>query len=197
MKKNDLQKDPLDQFKLWYQEASDSNEYDVDAMTLATSDTKGHVSARTVLYKGISVGGFLIFTNYNSDKAQHLISNPQAALVFYWPTLYKQVRIEGLTQKITSKESDDYFKTRSYERKLSAWASPQSQVIVDSEDLLARYAQLNSKFTPETIFCPPFWGGFRLVPNRMEFWIGKDHRLHDRFSYIKTNNNWIIQQVAP
>jgi len=197
MDKNDLLNDPLLQFKRWYEEIEKSSEESPDSMTLATVNVQGHPSARTVLYKGIDKGGFLIFTNYNSRKSKELMENPHAALVFYWPKVYRQVRIEGDVEKITKEESESYFKTRPYESKISAWISEQSKEIPNREYLLERHIGAQQKFSETDIACPDFWGGFRLIPNCMEFWIGGEHRLHDRFCYIKKGNQWRIKRLAP
>lgn len=193
----DLLEDPLEQFKLWYGEAIREEVHNLSAaMTLATTNLKGKPTARTVLYKGITKGGFLIFTNYYSRKVNDLLENPYAAWVFYWPKIYKQVRGEGHVKKLTRKESETYFKTRPYESQISAWISEQSQEIPNRKYLLNLHKKYRKKF-PEEIHCPKFWGGFRLVPTRMEFWIGQKHRLHNRFCYLKENQKWRIVQLAP
>ncbi|WP_423064147.1 pyridoxamine 5'-phosphate oxidase [Candidiatus Paracoxiella cheracis] len=198
MHKEDLLSDPLKQFEHWYEEARKSGEESPDAMTLATANAKGCPSARVVLYKGIDKEGFLIFTNYNSRKSKELLENPHAALVFYWPKLYRQVRIEGKVKKITKAESQHYFNTRPYESKISAWVSEQSQEIPSREYLLERHIEGQQKFAEgEEVTCPDFWGGFRLVPDRMEFWLGAEHRLHDRFCYEKVGEQWKIKRLAP
>lgn len=197
MHKRDLDSDPLKQFKRWYEEAKKSDEESLDAMTLATADAHGHPSARILLYKGIDKNGFLIYTNYNSRKSQELLENPYAALVFYWPKLYRQIRIEGCVKKITKKESQCYFKTRTYESKISAWVSEQSKEIPSREYLLERHIEGQKKFAQGEVTCPDFWGGFRLIPDRMEFWIGTEHRLHDRFCYEKKGESWEIKRLAP
>ncbi|QTS83934.1 pyridoxamine 5'-phosphate oxidase [Coxiella endosymbiont of Amblyomma nuttalli] len=192
----DLLNDPLEQFKLWHDEAEENKLSDPDAMTLATANLEGKPSARTVLYKGITKGGFLIFTNYYSRKALELAENPYATWMFYWPSIYKQVRGEGYVERLTREESEDYFETRPYESKISAWVSEQSQEIPSREYLISRYKKYREKFEDE-VFCPEYWGGFRLIPNRMEFWIEQDHRLHDRFCYLKEKHQWKIIRLAP
>ena len=166
-------------------------------MTLATADTRGRPSLRVVLYKGIDQGGFLIFTNYRSRKAKELFENPYAALVFYWPHVDKQVRIEGSIEKITQEESQKYFETRPFESKISAWVSEQSQPIPDREYLLARHRNYENEFERAGVCCPDFWGGFRLIPEHFEFWLARDHRLHDRFRYEKNGDSWEIVRLAP
>ncbi|AKQ33629.1 pyridoxamine 5'-phosphate oxidase [Candidatus Coxiella mudrowiae] len=192
----DLLEDPLKQFKLWYDEAVRKKVHDPPAMTLATANSKSRPTARTVLYKGITKGGFLFFTNYHSRKAIDLSENPYAAWVFYWPEIYKQVRGEGHVEKLMCEESETYFETRPYESQISAWISEQSQEIPNREYLLNRYKKYREKF-PEEVRCPEFWGGFRLVPTQMEFWTGQEHRLHDRFCYLKEDHKWRIIRLAP
>ena len=192
----DLLEDPLEQFKLWYDEAIQKEVRDPAAIVLATASLRGKPTARTVLYKGMTKGGFLIFTNYYSRKVSNLCENPYAAWVLYWPEIYKQVCGEGHVEKLTRKESGAYFKTRPYESQISAWSSEQSQEIPNRKYLLSQYKQYLEKF-PGKARCPKFWGGFRLIPNRMEFWIGKEHRLHDRFCYLKENQKWRVIQLAP
>ena len=192
----DLLDDPLEQFKLWYDESGRNKVSNLDAMVLATADVKGKPSARTVLYKGITKGGFLVFTNYCSRKALELAENPYAAWIFYWPDIYKQVRGEGHVERLTREESEAYFETRPYESQISAWVSEQSQEIPNREYLISRYKKYREKFEDE-VRCPECWGGFRLIPDRMEFWIGQDHRLHDRFCYLKENRQWRIIRLAP
>lgn len=196
----DLLEDPLEQFKLWYEEAATlKTVYDPLTMTLATANAKARPTARIVLYKGITKGGFLIFTNYYSQKGIDLAENPYAAWVFYWPEIYKQVRGEGHVEKLTYEESKTYFETRPYESQISAWVSEQSQEIPNREYLVNRYTKYRKTFPKEMgVQCPHFWGGFRLLPTRMEFWTGQDHRLHDRFCYFKEDNHkWRIIRLAP
>lgn len=192
-----LLNDPLEQFKLWYNEAVCSETFHSDAIMLATANLKGEPSVRTVLYKGISEGGFLFFTNYYSRKAQELSKNPKAAWVFYWPKIYKQVRGEGYVERLTREESKTYFETRSYKSQIVAWVSEQSQEIPSRKYLLKRYKKYQEKFHHK-VSCPEFWGGFRLIPSQMEFWIGQEHRLHERFCYLKKEDQvWKIVRLAP
>ncbi len=194
----DLSDDPLEQFKRWYEEAKQKSGPNVDAMTLATADKAGRPSARIVLYKDISRGGFVFYTNYHSRKGIQISANPYAALVFYWPGIEKQVRVEGMLKQLAREESEAYFETRPYESKLSAWVSEQSQEIPDREHLTARYKKYRDLFSEnEDVRCPEYWGGYRLNPDRMEFWIGREHRLHDRFVYVKKNDHWDIIRLAP
>ena len=196
MFQSDLLNDPLEQFKLWYDKAKKNKVSSLDAMVLATASLEGKPSARTVLYKGINNGGFLVFTNYHSRKALELAENPYAAWMFYWPDIYKQVRGEGHVERLTREESETYFATRPYESQITAWVSEQSQEIPSREYLISRYTKYLEKFKNE-VCCPKYWGGFRLMPSQIEFWIGKDHRLHDRFCYVKKNRQWRIIRLAP
>lgn len=197
MRKKDLLLDPLEQFKQWYEKAKVQEDPNLDSMVLATVSTEGKPSVRVVLYKGISQGGFLIYTNYHSRKAQDLLANPSAALVFYWPKIYRQVRIEGEATKITKEESQQYFDTRHFESKIAAWVSEQSQTIPNREHLIKRHQKYRKEFKRDEVRCPDFWGGFRISPISMEFWIGREYRLHDRFLYTKTKAEWEIVRLAP
>lgn len=193
--------DPFQYFQNWYQEALQT-EADVDAMILATATPDGRPSARTVLFKKIANQQIIFFTNYDSRKAQELLANPNAAIVFYWPTLYRQVRMEGVVQKIPRAESEAYFASRPRDSQLAAWSSPQSQVIKDHEFVLARFKENEKKFADQVIPCPEFWGGFQLMPTRIEFWQGEisqgeKRRLHQRTCYLQENKQWRIVNLAP
>jgi len=194
----DLLNDPLEQFQRWYEEAQLKSEPQPDAMLLATASAAAKPSARVVLYKGIAKKGFLFYTNYYSHKARDIAENPYAAAVFYWPLIQKQVRIEGQVELLTREESESYFSTRPYESKIGAWVSEQSQEIPNREYLLSRYKKYCETFPVEhEVRCPEYWGGYRLVPNRMEFWIAQAHRLHDRFVYSRRDAEWEIIRLAP
>lgn len=191
-----LQSDPFQQFELWYQEAV-ANELDPNAMLLATADRQGRPSARVVLYKGMDANAICVYTNYRSRKAREMLENPQVSLVFYWPKLYRQIRIEGHAERMSAKDSEAYFLSRPYESQISAWASPQSEDIPDREYLIAQHQEVSERFAKEKIYCPEFWGGFRINPEHFEFWIGREHRLHDRFYYSKSDQGWVITRLAP
>ena len=197
MDKDDLKKDPFEQFQFWYEEALNSTELQPEAMTLATANKEGKPSARQVLYKGIDRGGFLIFTNYESRKAKELNENPQGALVFHWPSVKRQIRVEGRVEKISFSESNRYFQTRERESRLGAWASSQSQILSSREEMDDKYQELEKKFNGKEIPCPPFWGGYRLIPDSFEFWSENQFRLHDRILYRRKENNWLIFRLAP
>jgi pyridoxamine 5'-phosphate oxidase len=157
-------------------------------MTLATSTPEGKPSARMVLFKGIKNGNFLFYTNYDSRKALELNSNPYAALVFFWPLIYRQVRLEGIVSKLTRIESEDYFRTRPRESQIAAWASHQSGKVASLSDLKKSYDDAVKKFEDKEVPCPPFWGGFKLAPKEIEFWLGQEHRMHHRFHFSKNEH---------
>lgn len=188
--------DPFDQFKLWFEEAMRAEQPDVEAMTLSTM-ADGRISARIVLLKGFDARGFVFFTNYESRKSRELAAHPQSALTFYWHTLNRQVRIEGAVEKASRQESEDYFRTRPRGSQIGAWASPQSDVIASRETLEQRVADIESRFGDGEIPCPPFWGGWRLKPDQIEFWQGRESRLHDRIIYSHENGAWRITRLAP
>ena len=170
---------------------------DVEAMTLSTATRAGKISARIVLLKGFDERGFVFFTNYESRKSRELADNPQAALTFYWHTLNRQIRIEGIVEKASQQESAEYFQTRPRCSQLGAWASPQSDVIVDRAELEKRLTEVEARFKEGEIACPPFWGGWRLQPEQIEFWQGRESRLHDRIVYTMQNGTWRISRLAP
>ncbi|MGC1390502.1 MAG: pyridoxamine 5'-phosphate oxidase [Bacteroidales bacterium] len=188
---------PFVQFKAWYNEHLTFGIAIPDAVTLATASADGKVSARTVLLKDYNEAGFVFYTNYKSRKASQLLSNPRAALLFYWPESGRQIRIEGLTEKISEKDSESYFKKRQRESCLSAWASEQSSVIPDRQYLEKRYDFYKNIFTEKYVARPPHWGGFRLIPEWFEFWQEGRFRLHDRLTYTKRKNLWIIERLSP
>lgn len=188
---------PLDQFALWFDEASKAGFIDFTAMSLATSSKEGTPSVRMVLLKKFDEKGFEFFTNYESRKAKDLKSNPYACLLFYWDKLERQVRIEGKVEKVSKKESEDYFKTRPLKSRLGAWASHQSSVIESRSVVIKEFVKYLMKFGSKEIPLPPYWGGYRLIPDVFEFWQGRTNRLHDRIVYTKKNNVWNIQRLAP
>jgi pyridoxamine 5'-phosphate oxidase len=189
--------DPFIQFKKWYGEHLTSGIAIPEAVTLATSTKDGRVSARTVLLKDYNDNRFVFFTNYGSRKGFQLSSNSNAAMLFYWPEYGRQVRIEGITEKVSEEESESYFKTRPRESQLSAWASEQSSVIQDRQYLENRFAFYKTAFSEIPVVKPPYWGGFRLLPEWFEFWQNGEFRLHDRLTYTKRNDQWVIERLAP
>lgn len=191
------QTSPIEQFRLWFNEALEAKIPEPNAMTLATVDATGRPSTRIVLIKSFDDNGFVWFTNYESRKGQELANNPHAALQFHWVELERVVRIEGVVSKISDQESDDYFYSRPLDSRVGAWASPQSQVITSRAVLVANAAKYSAQFALNPPR-PPHWGGYRLQPESMEFWQGRRSRLHDRLRYIKTSEHaWTRERLAP
>jgi pyridoxamine 5'-phosphate oxidase len=189
--------DPITQFKKWFDEVALSEQPDAEAMTLSTATHDGRVAARVVLLKGCDDRGFVFFTNYESHKSREMMANPRVALTFYWHALHRQVRIEGLAEKVKPEESEEYFQTRPRGSQIGAWASPQSEEISDREALERRVCEIETRFKDRPINCPPFWGGFRVKAERVEFWQGRESRLHDRILYTLRDNKWRISRLAP
>jgi pyridoxamine 5'-phosphate oxidase len=189
---------PIRQFQSWYNEAISAGLPMADAMTLATATTDGRPSARMVLLKLVDERGFVFYTNYRSRKARELEANPWAAIVFYWEPFERQVRAEGRVSRVSAAESDQYFQTRPRESQLGAVASPQSDVIESREVLEQRFRELEDDYRDRTIERPSHWGGYRLAPERIEFWKGRPGRLHDRLNYeLDLNGIWIRSRLAP
>ncbi|MFM7358942.1 MAG: pyridoxamine 5'-phosphate oxidase [Sediminibacterium sp.] len=190
--------DPIQQFGVWWQEALQSEIVEVNAMTLATANEQGIPSARIVLLKGFDERGFVFFSNYESQKAGDLQVNPLASLVFFWKELERQVRISGRVEKVTELESDQYFQSRPEGSRIGAWASPQSTVITSREVIEEKVAALQASFEGKEIPRPLHWGGYRVLPVKIEFWQGRSNRLHDRIQYsLQANGHWIIERLAP
>lgn len=193
-----IDRDPIKQFQVWFDEAIGAKLPMPDAMSLATVTPDGRPTARMVLLKQVDTEGFVFFTNYQSSKARQLEINPYGALVFYWPQLERQVRVEGKVNKTSAEESAAYFKTRPRESQIGAWASPQSEVISAREVLEQRAHELAEQYCDTEIDCPAHWGGFRLKPDRIEFWKGRVGRLHDRILYeLQPDETWTIKRLAP
>jgi pyridoxamine 5'-phosphate oxidase len=193
-------KKPLDPFALfekWVRDARKAGELLPEAMALATATRGGRPSVRVVLNRGVSRGGFIFYTNYNSRKAADLAGNPFAAIVFHWPTLERQLRVEGRVHKLTRRESERYFQARPRESRLSAWASPQSMKISGRSFLEEEFQRTLARFGNRRIPCPPFWGGFRIVADCIEFWQGQPYRLHDRVLYRRKGKIWTRFRLAP
>jgi pyridoxamine 5'-phosphate oxidase len=198
LSEDEVDENPLKQFEIWWLQAIESKIDEPNAMTLATSTLTGKPSARTVLLKGINEKGFLFFTNYSSRKGKEIEENPSVSLLFFWKELERQVRIEGKVQKISEVESDVYFHQRPVESRIGAWCSPQSQVIEGRKILEQNIEKYNSLFEDQNIPRPDFWGGYIVIPERMEFWQGRPGRLHDRLVYTSDETNlWKIQRLAP
>ena len=187
---------PFDQFRQWFDEALAANVPQPNAMTLATIGLDGRPRARVVLLKGADEDGFVFYTSYESDKGRELAARPEASICFFWEPLHRQVRIVGTTRRTTSEVADAYFASRPLESRVGAWASPQSQEIPSREWLETRKAELAARFGSE-VPRPPHWGGFALVPDRIEFWQGRSARLHDRVCYGLGDGVWSRRRLAP
>jgi pyridoxamine 5'-phosphate oxidase len=197
--KTNVDRNPIRQFQVWIDEVRRSgvSEQDAISMTLATATKDGKPDARIVLLKSFDELGFVFYTNYQSRKAKELGESPQACLLFYWPQLWRQVRIEGTVEKVSADESDVYFQSRPLGSKLGAWASNQSEVIQNREALEARFAELQKR-SGDDVPRPPHWGGYRVKPTAIEFWQGQDNRLHDRLRYrLQENGSWMIERLGP
>ena len=198
LSEKDADPNAIKQFEKWWKEAVDSKIDEVNAMTLATASLDALPSARIVLLKGFDEKGFVFFTNYESYKAQQLAENPKACLVFFWKELQRQVRITGLIQKISAKQSDEYFKSRPESSRIGALASPQSRVIESRQWLDEKFNELVNKMEGTEISRPPYWGGYIVKPVVIEFWQGIPSRLHDRIQYtLEESGGWKIERLAP
>jgi pyridoxamine 5'-phosphate oxidase len=188
---------PFVQFDKWFKHRLNSGIAIPNTVSLGTASADGRVSVRTVLLKDYSENGFVFFTNYNSKKGFQLSSNPRIALLFYWPESGRQIRIEGIADKVTEEESKSYFKTRPRESQIAAWGSEQSSVIPDRQYLEKRYDFYNNIFTDKSVEKPEYWGGYRIVPDWFEYWFERDFRLHDRLTYTKRKDIWVMERLAP
>lgn len=221
LRRRDLDGDAIAQFRNWFEQATGARKsgrvrkffvnlyksllmiggaepLDMNAMTLATADSQGRPSARTVLLKGLDERGFIFFTNYNSRKGRELEENPEAALVFYWPDLERQVCVAGKVAKLPVSESEAYFRTRPRGSQIGAWASDQSEVMRDRAQLEEKWRQFEQLYPGDEVPCPAHWGGYVLSPIRLEFWQGRPNRLHDRFRYTRQpDKSWLIERLSP
>lgn len=200
LKETDLDPNPIAQFERWFADARHAQPTLPESMSVATVAGDGVVSCRMSLLKSFDQHGFVFFTNYNSRKAEQISQNPHVALCFHWPVLERQVRIEGAAVKVTEEESDAYFATRPRGSQLGAWASEQSKVLVGGRgDLDARFHELEKTYVDKSVPRPPYWGGYRVIPNMIEFWQGRADRLHDRFAYRLRSDakDWVIERLAP
>lgn len=197
LKKEDLNSDPLRQFAIWFEEAQKAEVSEPNAMNLCTVSTSGKPSSRIVLLKGIEEHAMIFFTNYSSVKGKDMLQNPYVALNFFWPELERQVRIEGTVTKTSAEESDLYFNSRPIGSQLGAWASPQSAIVKSREEMEANLLEFERKFKDRVIPRPAHWGGYKVSPEKMEFWQGRASRLHDRFLYSLEGSHWKIDRLAP
>ena len=197
LSKEHVDQDPFVQFGHWMDEAIAASAAEPTAMCLSTASTDGRPSSRMVLLKGFDKDGFVFYTNYNSHKGRELAANPFAAITFFWPELERQVRITGRTSKVSAEESDEYFKSRPYTSRLGAWASNQSEPIESKTVLVTRAAKLAIKYAAGSVPRPPYWGGYRVVPDAIEFWQGRPSRLHDRICYELSEASWRIRRLSP
>lgn len=189
--------DPIRQFTAWFDEAASAQILDVSAMTLATTTATGDPDARIVLLKGFDDDGFVFFTNYESAKGKDLAAHPRACLLFFWVELERQVRITGAVTRVSRSESEEYFHSRPFESQVGAWASAQSTTVADRAVLETRYAELTAQYAGQSVPLPAFWGGYRVAPEKVEFWQGRPSRLHDRLLYTRGTSGWSRSRLAP
>jgi pyridoxamine 5'-phosphate oxidase len=196
--KTTVDADPIQQFQVWLQLAIDAEHIEPNAMTLATVNADGQPSARMVLLKGVDERGFVFFTNYESHKGHDIAANSRVSLLFYWGRLMRQVRIDGIAEKVPEADSDAYFQTRPRDSQIGAWASHQSKVIENRAKLEQRQAAMQKRFAGQDVPRPAYWGGYRVKPQRIEFWQGRPSRLHDRLLYtLQTDGQWVIERLSP
>jgi len=193
----DVHRDPVAQFRLWFDAAVAAKVPEPNAMTLATVDADGRPAARIVLLKDADADGFTFYTNYLSRKGRELAARPAAALLFFWPELERQIRIEGAITQVDAAVADTYFASRPRLSRVGAWASPQSEVLPDRAALEVRFAEAEARFPGDVVARPPHWGGYRLTPDSFEFWQGRQSRLHDRIVYCRNGTEWNIGRLAP
>ena len=195
--KSDVMPNPVEQFRAWFEAAVEAGVPEPNAMHVSTVSADGRPDGRIVLIKDVSEGGFVFYTNYESRKGRQLTERPVAALTFFYPELERQIRIEGQVEKVSAEESDAYFNSRPRASQIGAWVSNQSRVVESREVLENRQRELEIQFDGQTVPRPPHWGGFRVVPDALEFWQGRPSRLHDRIRYRKEGEQWIIERLSP
>ena len=197
LEREHLDPDPIVQFERWFEEACQDVDTEPNAMTLATVDSAGAPAVRMVLLKFFDRNGFVFFTNLESRKAVHIDSNPEVALLFWWPQLERQIEISGVAERISNVEAAKYFMTRPRGSQLGAWVSQQSHVLTSRKALEMKLDEVKRKFANREVPLPSFWGGYRVVPSAIEFWQGQADRLHDRFQYVREGEGWRLQRLAP
>jgi pyridoxamine 5'-phosphate oxidase len=196
--RDDLDDDPIVQFEDWFRYACETVPMDPNAVALSTVDSEMRPSSRTVLLKSFDENGFVFYTNYESKKAEHMETNPNVSLLFFWSDAARQVKIRGKAEKIPTKESLAYFLSRPRGSQIGAWVSAQSSVISSRSLLESKFQEIKDKFKNKDVTLPSFWGGYRVVPDQIEFWQGRRNRLHDRFQYTKQDDgSWTIERLAP
>ncbi|HCU79830.1 MAG: pyridoxamine 5'-phosphate oxidase [Chloroflexi bacterium] len=193
-----LLENPIDQYVKWQQDAFEAGGHKLSSMALATTGSNGIPSIRTVLLKEVTKLGFVFYSNYNSKKGRQIQENPNGAILFYWESLERQVKVTGAVEKVTSIESDDYFQSRPRAAQIGAIASPQSDCIENRDELEVRYREIAEKYEGRSVERPNNWGGYRLLPQLFEFWQGRSDRLHDRFQYyLDGTGSWVVERLAP
>ncbi len=198
LEREDLDDDPIEQFEEWFSYACETVPMDPNAFSIATVDREGRPSSRTVLLKYFDENGFVFFSNYGSEKAKHIESNPHVAMLFFWSEAARQVKIRGTAEKVPTSETLKYFATRPRGSQIGAWVSAQSSVISSRALLETEFRRLKDKFRDKEVPLPSFWGGYRVVPQEIEFWQGRRNRLHDRFRYtLEDDGRWSIARLAP
>lgn len=194
----DVLPDPIDQFRVWFEEVLETSVIEANALVLATVTPEGVPQARTLLMKGFDANGIELYTNYHGAKFRQIAANPNVCALFYWPSLQRQVRWTGVAEKLSAAESDEYFASRPRGSQIGAWASQQSTTITSGNELQSRFSQFEKEFEGRDVPRPEHWGGFRIRPTMIEFWQGRENRLHDRIVYtLQTDGSWAISRLAP